>query len=105
MIRKSQISGASIELEGGLVVFREVGILVFVAQKTIADSEHFHIGAHKAAKSVFRGAHNGLASDVKARVNNHRASRALVESLDQSVIARIGFLMYGLDASRIINMS
>ena len=95
---QAQQRRVSIQLEGGLVVFREVWILVFLAQKTIADSEHFHLSAHKAAKSIFWSADDGLASDIKACVNNHRASRALVESLDDSVIARIGFLVHGLDA-------
>ena len=94
----------SIELEGGLVIFCELRVLVFLAQKTITDSQHFHISAHEAAESVLWRANDGLASNVEAGVNDHRASGALVESLDESVIAGIGFLMHGLDAGRIIDV-
>src|SRR6202035_5520714 len=85
----------SIEIEAGFVVFREVWILVFLAKKAIADSQHFHIRAHEAAESILWRAYDGLASDVKTGVNDYRASGALVESLDESVIAGIGFLMHG----------
>ena len=81
----------SIEIEAGFVVFHEAWFLVFFAKKTIADGQHFHIGAHKAAEGILRRTHDGFATDVETSVNDHGASRALVESLDESVSSEDSF--------------
>ena len=85
-----------VELEGLTVVHTQRCILVLFAQDAIADDEHFDVGAHKAAKGVLRCADNRLAAHVEARIDQHRAARLLLEAAQQSMEARIGLSMHGL---------
>jgi hypothetical protein len=50
---------------------------------------------HEASKRIFRCADNGLAAHVKTCVHKHGTTGQLLEPRDQSVVARVRFLMNG----------
>src|SRR5262245_39648740 len=62
------------------------------------------VGGQEAAIGLFRPAHDRLAADVEAGVDDDGAAGALVESPQQRVIAAVALLIDSLHASRIIDV-
>ncbi len=94
----------SIQFKLVLVVNLECRVLLVLAQHTIADDEQLDVVAHEAVEGVFRRAHDRLAADVEAGIDQHWAPGLGLETLDQGVKARIGVGVDGLDARRIIGV-
>src|SRR5579859_175535 len=94
----------SIEFECRFVVLAQVRVLILFPQKTVTYRQHLHFTTHETAEGILGGANEGLAADVEAGVYDNRAAGALVKPLQQSVIARVGFLVYSLNARGIIHM-
>src|ERR1019366_1301854 len=77
----------SIQVELRLVLLCQAGVLFALVQETVSGRQGFHIRAHEAVKRVFRSTHNGFAANVEAGVHNYGATGALVELLQQGVVA------------------
>jgi hypothetical protein len=54
-IRRYDGRGPLIELELGLVILRQLGILILFAQEAVAYRQHFHIGAHETPRCISDG--------------------------------------------------
>src|SRR5262245_10218941 len=78
--------------------------LIFLEEDPLIDDENVDVGAHAAAVSVFGIAHDGLASHVERRVDDHGTSRLLEELVDEVVVARIRLAMDRLDARRVVDV-
>src|SRR5262245_52322792 len=89
----------SVQLELAPVVSAEGRVLVFLAQVAVPGRQHFDLRPHEAPQCLLRRAHDGLAADIEARVDEHWATRQLLEAGEQGVIARIRRFIKGLDAS------
>src|SRR5262245_13851961 len=94
-----------IQIELVLVILGERRVLHGFVEHAIADSEHLHLRAHEAPKCIFGRAHDGLAADVEARIDQHGTARAPLEGGKQSMVPRIGFGVHGLDPGRIVDVS
>src|SRR5688572_25904568 len=95
---------SSVELELVLVVLLERRVLRFLAQEAVADRQRLDLGAHEAAERVLGRTDDRLAAHVEARVDDHRASGLLLEAGDEVVVARVGLLVHGLHARRIVDV-
>src|SRR4051812_14376635 len=93
-----------IQLELVLIVLLERGVLHFLAQEAVADGERLDLGAHEAAERVLRAADDRLAAHVEAGVDDHRTAGLLLELAEQLVETRVGFLVHGLHARRVIDV-
>ena len=78
--------------------------LLTLVEQPIFQDQHIHLGTHEAAIRVLWGADDRVASHVKGGVHENGASCLGLKRLVQSVIARIRFLMNGLDTSGVIKM-
>src|SRR5213595_3941945 len=58
-------------------------------QHARAEREGVHLGAHEAEVGVLRGAHDRLAADVEARVDEHGTAGQRLEAAEQRVIERV----------------
>src|SRR6478735_1257021 len=94
----------SIEFEHVLVIKLERRRLVLLVEEAIADHQHLDIAAHKAAEGILRCAHDRLASDVEAGVDQNRTSGRSLERAQQRMKSRIGAGVDGLDPRGIIDM-
>src|ERR1700693_3338287 len=90
--------GTLIQLERILVVEFAAGVLRLLAKETVSDSQRFDLRTHETPKSILGSADNWFPANVKACVHDHRAAGLLLESRDQCVVARIGFVVYRLNA-------
>src|SRR5258708_31372315 len=97
-------SYGSVRFESGLVILSQSGILVFLPQIAVPDCEEIEFISHEAPESVLRRANDRFPAHVEARVHEHRAAGLPFKRRKQRVVARIGFLMHGLDAGRVVNM-
>ena len=86
------------------VIAHQLGILIFLSEETILDCKSFHTRSHEAPKSVFRSADNRRTANIETRVHNDWTAGAILESLDEGVITRIGFAVDGLYPSGVIHM-
>ena len=85
------------------VVFQ--GLLLVFLQDAILQNQNIDRGAHETAVRVFGGAYDRLAAYVERRIDQQAATRFGFERLNQPVIARIGLLVHGLNARRIVDVS
>src|SRR4051812_9333685 len=93
-----------IQLELVLIVLLQRRVLRFLAQEAVADRERLDLGAHEAAERVLRAADDRLAAHVEAGVHDDRRAGLALEARDQIVEARVGFLVDGLDACRVVDV-
>src|SRR3954467_982477 len=93
-----------IQLELVLIVLLERRVLHFLAQEAVADRERLDLGAHEAAERVLRAADDRLAPHVEAGVHDDGGAGLALEARDQIVEARVGFLVDGLDACRVVDV-
>src|SRR5262249_35248594 len=93
------------QLERIFVTAFETGVLVLLAEEAVAHSQCLDLGSHEAAERVFRGAHDRLAADVEAGVDNYRTTGALLKGRDQRVVPGISLPVNGLDARRVVDVS
>src|SRR5262245_53949712 len=97
--------GPSIKRELMLVVAREARALILFAQHAVADDQALDFCAHEAPERVLRRAYYRLTPHIEARVDQHRAARALLKGRKQVPITRVRLAMHSLHASRIVDMS
>ena len=100
LYRQSEARCPSVEFERGLVILLKGGVLVFFAEEAVADGERFNSGAHEAVERVLRRAHDGFAAHIETGIDDDGAAGQALEGAEQRVIARVGFLVHGLDARR-----
>src|SRR5438105_2185976 len=100
--RRQASSKSSVELEARCVVLLELAILLFLSQKTVSYGKRLDLRAHEAAERVLRGTDDGLASDIETGIDQYGTVRAPLELSQKRVIPRIGLLVHGLDACRIV---
>src|SRR6266403_1878855 len=93
-----------IQLEDVLVIEFQVGILLFLFEITILDNENIQFRPHETSKRVLRIAYDRFSSHVKARVDEHGATRQLLEARKQRMIFRIGRFVDGLNARGIVDV-
>src|SRR6058998_875961 len=102
--RSRRAPSSSVGLEGRLVIALEGGILAFLAQVAISGGESIELASHEAAKRVLRRAYDGFAAHVEAGIHEHRAAGSALERREQRVVARVGVLMHGLHAGRVVDV-
>src|SRR6266511_4103545 len=99
---------SSIELELGQVVPlcspENVGGLLGLEQHEILEHEGIHLGVDETVERFSWVADYGLAADIEARVDDHRAAGLRFEALHQSIKTPVPLLVYGLDAGRIVHV-
>ena len=64
----------SIEHEFVLIFAFHASVLVFLAQEAVSHRESFDFRAHEAAEGLLGCAHDGLAANVEAGVDDDRAA-------------------------------
>ena len=94
----------SIQLERLLVVLSQRRILLLFAEIAVTNCEHLDFRSHETAKRILWSANNWLAAYIEAGIHDHRTARESFKRANQGVVAWIGVLMDGLNASRIIHM-
>ena len=98
---KSPSCLGSIKLE-----LRQIGLTSFqtnfayrcvLGNHDILEHQGIHIGGQEAAVGIFRGADNGLTSNVEAGVDQYRTASQPVEGVEKTIKTRVAFLIDGLE--------
>src|SRR6266849_6731922 len=103
MTAPSRLPSVECKLAPPVSVIHELRLTLFF-KHTRLEHQHVHLGPHEATIAVFDRAHYGLASDIKARIDDHRTGCPRVKSFDDLPIKRICFAAHGLDARGIIDV-
>src|SRR5688500_19477938 len=70
--------------------------LAILVENAVLEHQNVHFRPHETTIRVFRRADDRLAAHVERGVDQHRASGALLEFLEQGVVPRVGLMMDGV---------
>ena len=100
----SSVQFEAAEPGGALMIVERSVCLSVTFEKAIADDEAIDFGRHEAAIGVFDRVDDRLAANVERGIDDDRASRELVELLDDVVEERVGLAFDRLDPRGIIDV-